>query len=142
LTLWPGCHLTPPSDYHKSIDAHGLKMPGGGGQGFLEKLPGGSTYFGLYTYIAFLLTSFSKNCLGVLFHTPLTPHQPLRASMHKSIKVFIKFWSREQGRKYFWPCEKQYRSQKNSISWPFPLLTHEQPDLDAPYHFVSNLKIK
>jgi hypothetical protein len=90
------------------------------GQGFQEKLPGGPPILG---FIAFLLTSFSKNCLGVLFHTPLTPHPPLRASMHKSIKVFIKFWSREQSRKYFWSYEKHlFQSQSKSlhkvlISW-------------------------
>jgi hypothetical protein len=51
-----------------AIDAHGLKIQGRGylmffakiprgGQGFQEKLPGGSPYF---RYIAFLLTSVLK----------------------------------------------------------------------------------
>ncbi len=54
----------------------------GGGLGFQEKLPGGVHLF--CYFIAFLLTSFSKICLGgVLFHTPPSPppYPPLCASM-------------------------------------------------------------
>ncbi len=49
-----------------------------GGQGFQEKLPGGGGP-PISGFIAFLLTSFLKICLGggVQFHTPLPlPHQP------------------------------------------------------------------
>ncbi len=36
----------------------------GGGAGFQKKLPGGSPYFGFYTFIAFLLTSVLKFAWG------------------------------------------------------------------------------
>jgi hypothetical protein len=72
----------------RSIDAHGLKIQGkgylmflpkslggGGGSRLSGKIAGGSPYFGFY---CILLTSFSKICLGVLFHPPstLTPPPP------------------------------------------------------------------
>ncbi len=62
-----------------NIDAHGLKIQGRGygmflpkllrgGQGFQEKLPGGSTYFAFY---CIFINKFFKNLPGgVLFHTP------------------------------------------------------------------------
>jgi hypothetical protein len=57
-----------------SIDAHGLKIQGGGVLEVLAKIPrgvkgfrknclGGPPILG-FTFIAFLLTSFSKICLG------------------------------------------------------------------------------
>ncbi len=81
----PSLSLPPPR-----IDAHGLKIQGGGvlkflpkslgggSQGFQEKLPGGVVHLYL-RFIAFLLTSFSKICLGgggMLFHIPPPPLPP------------------------------------------------------------------
>ncbi len=49
-----------------------------GGQGFQEKLPGGSTYFAFY---CIFINKFSETLPGgVLFHTP-PPYPPLCASM-------------------------------------------------------------
>jgi hypothetical protein len=59
----------------------------GGGQGFQEKLPGGGPP--ILGFIAFLLTSFSKICLGgcCFIPPPPPPHPPLCASMTRQIKM-------------------------------------------------------
>jgi hypothetical protein len=67
-----------------------VKIPGGGGggQGFQEKLPGGSPYFGFYFIF---IDNFFENLPGrVLFHTPL-PLTPLCASMCKVFEVLTNF---------------------------------------------------
>ncbi len=75
------------------IDAHGLKIQGrgygmflpkflGGGQGFWEKLPGGGPL--ILRFIAFLLTSFLKICLGVCC---FIPPPPLCASMFSDLNM-------------------------------------------------------
>jgi hypothetical protein len=69
------------------IDAHGLKIRGGGvlevfaktprgeGSRVLRKIARGGPP--ILCFIAFLLTSFSKICLGEsLFHTPPSPLPP------------------------------------------------------------------
>jgi hypothetical protein len=57
----------------------------GGGQRFQEKLPGWSTYF---VFFAFLLTSFSKICLGGCC---FIPPPPLCASMTHACNVVNQF---------------------------------------------------
>ncbi len=59
------------------------KIPGGGGSRLSGKIARGVHLFWV-TFIAFLLTSFLKICLGVLFHTPLTP---LCASMTEKVNL-------------------------------------------------------
>ncbi len=73
-----------------NIDAHGLKIQGGGvlavfakiprggGQGFQEKLPGGSTYFGFYCVF---INKFFENLSGGCCFIPPSPSPPLCASM-------------------------------------------------------------
>ncbi len=60
------------------------KIPGGG-QGFQEKLPGGPP---ILRFIAFLLTSFSKICLGgCCFIPPLPPLTPPPVYIYASTRI-------------------------------------------------------
>jgi hypothetical protein len=55
------------------------KILGGGGEGYVfhNKLPMGAPYFGLLTFITFLITSFFwKFAYGILYYTLLPPSPP------------------------------------------------------------------
>ena len=73
------------------IDAHGLNIQGGlevfakiprggrGGQGFKEKSPGGSPYFGFFIAILLFINKFFENLPGGCCFIPPSP--PLCVSM-------------------------------------------------------------
>ncbi len=78
-----------------TIDAHGLKIQGRGylmflakiprgGQGFQEKLPGGSPYFGFY---CIFINKCLEICLRGVLYLP-SPHlTPLCASMIQTLTI-------------------------------------------------------